>query len=425
LGATFRRVLLAAMPSVEQKVEQHNIKANIAEGAVYISSSAFVSPQTVVPALLARLGGTNIEIGMVGVLTYVGLYIPQLFAARYVETLPWKKPWSISFGTMQRFVVLLMGSLVLFFGNSRSSWVLWIFLFLFFTNSLIAGICTPGWFDMFAKLTSPKKRGRLVGLRNSLGGAGAFIGGFVLTWLLATFAFPVSYAVGFFIAFLLQISSIGIQSRLIESEPSPVVAGRELGSYLRELPVLLKQNKEFSRFLLASAFLIIAMVPSGFFTVYVLRDFHADEAVVGRYTLAMVAIQVVSAVAIGFITDRFGNKLALICTSGSMLLASVWALLAPSPAWFTLVYVFFGITLGAEMMVRFNMAIEYCPPQHRSMFIGMMNTILAPFYLAGLAGGLLSDLVGYKGVFILGIVASLIGMYVLIRHVRDPRGLPA
>ncbi len=409
------------MPSVEQKIEQHNITYNIVEGGVYISSNAFVSPQTVVPALLARLGGTNVEIGMVSVLTYVGLYIPQLFAARYVEALPWKKPWSISFGTAQRFVVLLMGLLVLIFGGSGSPWILAVFLSLFFMNSVIAGIATPGWFDMFAKLTSPKKRGRLVGIRNSLGGLGAFIGGFVLTWLLATFAFPVNYAVGFFIAFVLQISSIVIQGRLIEKDPSPVGEVRTLTSYLNEMPVLLRQNKQFTRFLIASAFLIIAMVPSGFFTVYVLRDFHADESVVGQYTLAMVAIQVVSAVAIGFITDRWGNKIALLVTSISMMLASSWALVAPSPGWFTLVYVFFGITLGAEMMVRFNMAIEYCPPQFRSMFIGLMNTMLAPFYLAGLAGGLLSDLVGYKGVFLFGIGASIIGIYILARYVADPR----
>jgi MFS family permease len=409
------------MPSAEQKIEQHNIKYNIAEGGVYISSSAFVSPQTVVPALLARLGGTNVEIGMVSVLTYVGLYIPQLFAARYVEMLPWKKPWSISFGTAQRFVVLFMGLLVLLFGGSGSPWVLGIFLFLFFMNSFIAGITTPGWFDMFAKITSPKKRGRLVGLRNSLGGLGAFIGGFVLTWLLATFAFPLNYAVGFFIAFVLQMASIVIQGRFIEKDPSPVGEVRKLSSYLNELPALLRQNKQFTKFLIASAFLIVAMVPSGFFTVYVLRDFHAGESIVGQYTLAMVAIQVVSALAIGFITDRWGNKIALLITSVSMLLASVWAMLAPSPGWFTLVYVFFGITLGAEMMVRFNMAIEYCPPQLRSMFIGLMNTILAPFYMAGLAGGFLSDLVGYKGVFLFGIGASLIGIYILARYVPDPR----
>lgn len=413
------------MSSVEQPVERRNIIYNIIEGAVYISSSAFVSPQTVIPALVARLGGTNVEIGALGVLTYVGLYIPQVFAARYVEAHPWKKPWSITYGTVQRFMILLMGLLVLIFGGSGSSAVLWAFLLLFFMNSFAAGIATPGWFDMFAKLTSAKKRGRLVGIRNSLGGVGAFVFGFVLTWLLAAFLFPVNYAIGLFIAFLLQITSIIIQSRLVESEPSPVVPPRPLIPYLRELPGLVRANPEFRRFLIASAFLIVATVPAGFFTVYVLRDFHADESVVGQYTLAMVAIQVVSAVAIGFITDRYGNKIALVITSGAMLLASVWALFAPSPGWFTLVYVFFGINLGAEMMVRFNMAIEYCPPEQRSSYVGFMNTVLAPCYLAGLAGGVVSDLVGYKGVFLFGIVASVIGLWLLVKKVRDPREVAA
>jgi len=411
-------------------VERHNLINNIAEGGVYISSSAFVSPQTVMPALLTRLGGTNVEIGLLSVLTYVGGYIPQLFAARYVETLPWKKRWSVTFGTGQRTFVLLMGLLVLLFGEYRNKWVLWGFLLLFFLNFIVGGIATPGWFDLFAKLTAAKKRGRLVGIRNSLGGLGAFVGGFVLTWLLATFAFPVNYAVGFFIAFVLQMSSVVIQMRLIETDPSPVVPLRPMVMFLRELPGLLKANREFTRFLVASAFLVVAMVPSGFFTVYALRDFPlkgypVDDMMVGQYTLAMVAIQVVGALAVGFVTDRYGTRLALLCTSGAMLLSSAWALLAPTPGWFTLVYIFFGITLGGEMMVRFNMAIEYCPPQLRSSYVGLMNTALAPCYLAGLAGGVISDAVGYKGVFVLGMLASFIGIYLLVTIVRDPRGAAA
>jgi MFS family permease len=404
-------------------VERHNLYLNVAEGAVYISSGAFVSAQTVIPALVTRMGGTNVDVGLVGVLSYLGLFIPQLFAARHVETLPWKKPWSIRYGTAQRIVVLLMGLLVLLFGGLQTRIVLWGFLFLFLLNFLIGGVATPGWFDLFAKLTSAKKRGRLVGLRNSLGGAGAFVCGFILTWLLATFVFPVNYAIGFFIAFVLQMSSVYIQKLLIESEPSPVVAVRPLVPYLRELPSVLRSNPDFGRFLFASIFLIIAMVPSLFFTVYVLADFHADDSIVGQYTLAMMAIQVVGAFAIGWVTDRYGNKIGLVCTSGAMLLASTWALLAPSQGWFTLVYIFLGIVIGGDTMVRYNMAIEYCPPALRSSFIGMMNTVLAPWYLAGLVGGLISDALGYKGVFILGMLFSLIGLVLLVTRVRDPRQL--
>ena len=403
--------------------EERNLTINLIEGGVYMSSAAFVSIQTVLPALVARLGGSNVEVGAVGVLAYAGAFVPQLFAARYVETLAWKKPWAVRFGTSQRLMVLFMGLVVLLFGGGGSSAALWLFFAFFLANQVIAGICTPGWFDLFAKLTSAKKRGRLVGFRNALGGAGAFLGSFVLTWLLATFAFPVSYALALFIAFVLQMSSMGLQRRLDEHEPSPTLIRRPIFSFLRGLPHVLRTNREFSRFLFASAFLVVATVPQGFIVVYALKHFAADESIIGAYTLAMVAMQVVSALAAGFFSDRYGNKIALVIASIAMLCASAWAAVAPSAALLTPAFMFMGVNLGIEMMVRFNMAIEYCPPEQRSRYVGLTSTVLAPFYLAGLAGGLLIDGYGFSAVFIAGIIFSLIGSALLVWRVRDPRAL--
>jgi MFS family permease len=50
-----------------------------------------------------------------------------------------------------------------------------------------------------------------------------------------------------------------------------------------------------------------------------------------------------------------------------------------------------------------------------------MNTLLAPFYLAGLVGGWLSNAVGYHAVFLVGVVFSLIGILLLVTYVHDPR----
>ena len=69
---------------------------------------------------------------------------------------------------------------------------LWIFLLLFTAMQIVVGVATPGWFDLFAKLTPARKRGRLVGVRNSAGGLCAFICGLCLTWILAVFPFPSS-----------------------------------------------------------------------------------------------------------------------------------------------------------------------------------------------------------------------------------------
>lgn len=410
----------AAAPDAA-RIEHRNFVLNAAEGALFISSGAFINAQTVLPALVSRLGGSNVVVGALGVLVYVGVFLPQIFSARHVETFPWKKRWAIKMGATHRLFVLAMGVMLLIFGGDQPAVALWSFMALFTMMQVIIGVATPGWFEMFAKLTPPGKRGRLVGVRNSLGGAAAFVCGLVLTWLLGSFAFPLSFAIAFFAAFLLQTGSLATQFSLIETEPSVTTARRPVVEFLKDLPGILRANSPFRTFIASCAVLTFATMPVGFFTVYALQQFNADESVVGAFTLTMVAIQVVSALVNGYIADRYGNKLPLIISAVALLLASLTAFLAPSLGWFTLVYLFLGVNLGTEMMARYNMSIEYGPARQRSTYVGLMNTMLAPFYLSGMIGGLLSEWFGLRAVFAIGTAISLTGLYVLVKRVVDPR----
>jgi MFS family permease len=398
-------------------IERRNFILNAIEGALFIGSGAFLSFQTVLPALVSRLGGSNIAVGAVGVIAYFGLYFPQIFAARYVETLPWKKPWTVAFGLSHRVVVLLIGLVILLFGGRSPSTALLLFFILYCTNQALSGLTTPGWFDLFAKVTSTRKRGRLVGIRNSLGGVVGFGGGLTLTWLLASYGFPVNFALAFFAAFAMQTGSLVVQSYVVEETPSTTVPRRRLRELLHAVPA----DRGFHAFLLSSALLIIATMPVAFFTVYALHHFGADESVVGKFTLTMVTTQVVSALVNGYIADRYGYKTALMIAGVGMLCATVWALVAPTLGLFMLVFVFLGINLGTELMARYNMAIEYGPVERRSTYLGFMSTVLGPFYLSGLIGGWLSDAFGYWVVFAVGILFSVAGLAVLHYRVHEPR----
>ena len=139
----------------------------------------------------------------------------------------------------------------------------------------------------------------------------------------------------------------------------------------------------------------------------------------------MVAIQVVSALVTGYLADRYGNKTALLVASVSLLGASIMAFVAPTLGWFSLVYLLLGINLGTEITARYNMSIEYGPAKKRSTYVGLMNTLLAPFYLSGIIGGILSAWIGLQGVFLLGGVSSVAGIVYLARQVREPRTIIA
>jgi predicted MFS family arabinose efflux permease len=82
-----------------------------------------------------------------------------------------------------------------------------------------------------------------------------------------------------------------------------------------------------------------------------------------------------------------------------------------------------GINLGAELLARYNIAIEYGPPQQRALYIGVMNTVVAPFYGVAMIGGAISNAFGYTTLFLIGSVASCIGIGLMLFIVREPRTL--
>jgi hypothetical protein len=215
----------------------------------------------------------------VPVIVYVGLFLPQIFAARYVESLPWKKGWAIAWGTVQRVTVLLMGIVILTLAGKHPSTALGLFLGVYALLHVLAGMATPGWYDFFAKVTPLHRRGRLAGMRTGFGSLAAFLAGIVLTLFLSSLRFPLNYAVGFFIAFLLQMASVITQIYIVEPEPSRVAEKRPISAYLLRLPEVFRGNKEFRHFMVSAIILVIANMPVGFFTVYALKRFGAGEEV--------------------------------------------------------------------------------------------------------------------------------------------------
>jgi len=415
--------LFARITAIDR--QGRNFLLNVVEGSLFISTGGLASFQTVLPALIARMGGGNMAVGAIPVLAYVGVFLPQIFAARHVASLAWKKPWTLRYGFLQRLMLLLCGISVWVFGESHP----WIGLILFFVlyglTTVFGGIGTPSWFDLFAKLTPVRRRGRLVGIRSSLGGGLAMLSGTVLTWLLAWYAFPAGYALALMLASLIQFSSLAVQRRLNESEPSVVLQRKPMSVYLAELLHTLRTNIEFRRFIVACAFLILGTMPLGFFTVYALTTLRGDESLVGQVTLAMVASQMISAIVMGLVADRYGNKRSLQIVAAALLLSSIAALLAPAPGWFILVYLFVGIHAGSDVMTRYNMAIEYGTPEQRSTFVALMNTVLAPAYMSGLVAGVISETFGYKPLFVAGALAALIGLLLVRYRVTEPRTLPS
>jgi MFS family permease len=401
--------------------DKRNFFFNIIEGALWVTGALLISPQTVMPALITRLGGGNLEVGVLGVVLFLPLFLPQIFSARYAQSVEWKKPVVVWYGAAQRAAVFINTLVVFFLSLSHPTLVLWLFLALFAINQLILGIVTPWWFDFYVKLTPLQRRGRLTGFRNALAGGLSILSGMYLTWLLTTFDFPLNYSFAFATTFLLQMIAIVFQFQIVEAYPSKVLLRKSVREYFAQLKSILKENEPFRQFLWTSVFLILATMPMSFFTVYALKKFNVSDSMVGTFTMITVGGQIIGALVNGYLADHFGNKASLISASLSIFSATLIALFAPSIEWFSIIFVFMGVFIGSEVMTRYNLAIEYGPNEQRATYIGLMNTLLAPLYLSGLLGGVISDMFGYKTLFITGLCFSLIGVTMLIVKVKEPR----
>ena len=156
--------------------------------------------------------------------------------------------------------------------------------------------------------------------------------------------------------------------------------------------------------------LTVSFSSAAFFTIAAMKRFDLSEYEVGLFTVVMITGQIISGVFLGWLADTKGTKSALVICGGSLLVSITVAWLAQSVTWYYVVFLFFGINVGAETAMRLNFAVECAPERERPMFVGLMNAWFAPFYLVTPLAGVVSAAYGYRIVFLCSMMIGLLGL---------------
>jgi len=396
------------------EIQSKNFRYHIIEGMLYIgTTSALISTQTTMPALIKRLGGGDVLVGTWPVVMYLAYFLPQVISANRSRAIQYRKPFVIRLGFIQRLNILVLACVIALWGESFPVLAL-IFLFvLFISNQMASGSVSPVWMDFLVKTTSLENRGKLVGWRISLAALLGLVNGFILTMLLTMISFPYNFAVVIGLAFLFQMGSLAAQQKIVEEHPSIVTAPSRLPELYKRMLSIVKGNRPFRKFLIASSLLTVSFTSAAFFTVAAMKRFDLSESTVGIFTVVMIIGQILSGIILGWVADAKGTKSALLICGSSLLLAIAAALFANSVIWFFLVFVLLGINVGAEMFMRYNFAVECAPDGDRPMYVGIMNTWFAPIYLISPLAGWLSTVYGYNFIFWLSLAAGCVGIILL------------
>jgi MFS transporter, SHS family, lactate transporter len=163
-----------------------------------------------------------------------------------------------------------------------------------------------------------------------------------------------------------------------------------------------------------------------FVLVFVLPDIAAQFAAsIPTVSLALVitlAMRPLGAFLFGRLADRYGRRHVFALNIALYSLFGFSSALAPSLAAFFVVRAFFGVAMGGIWGVGASLAFESIPSRARGFVSGLMQSGYSTGYLlASLVFGLCYALIGWRGLFMVGLVpAILLILYILTSVVESP-----
>ena len=403
-----------------------NFVTNLLDWVFFSMGMSFVSLNTVLPAFARHLTSSNFLIGLIPFFSTLGWLLPQILMANFTQKLRKKKDLIIFTGVGERIPWFFLFLAVMFLSSSSPSLLLVTFFAFYALFCFSGGIAGPAWQDMLAKLIPLKKRGRFFGWSNFLAGGVSIFGAFLSIYLLKNFPFPRNFALCFLFAFI--TISISYVSFILIREPVYPVKNKESSfrEYFLRLPSLLKKDKNFLSFLIASAFLSCGAMATAFFAVHAMNKLTLPDSQIGIFTLSLLIGQTISSILWGYLGDRKGYKLVMEAGILLTIIAILLAIFSSSIYLFYGVFFIFGWAFSAYFISSMGVVLEFSTPEMRPTYIALTSTVKAPFMsLSPLLGGFLADKIGFPFVFAITIFILLGGILYLALVVKEPRHLSA
>ena len=404
---------------------------------------SFISRETVVPVLVSQLTDSKLVIGLVPAMWSLGLYLPQLLTANWAESMPYKKPFVMVIGFfLERLPYLLIGLAVLFFAVERPTFALVAVLTGIGLAASGAGLGTPPWLDMIAKVIPVRRRGIWLGLGHGLGQLMGVIGAYFVGRILVSRAFPGNFSLLFFLAFgFVVVSWVGLA---LTREPVSEVTKKAvpLFRYLGRVSTVLKRDINYRRYLISKSLVNLGGMSAGFFAVYGTETFSLDGRGVGLLTAVLVGTQAILNPLCGLLADRVGHKSVLAGAAFFVVLAPLSALvigrgvaagptsgsvfspyaIGTVPIGLVITFVFLGTFLAADHTSSLPIILEFSAPEDRPTYIGLTNTLLAPILIsAPILGGWLAGALGFYAMFSVALVVGAMAFLLMVFWVREPR----
>jgi SHS family lactate transporter-like MFS transporter len=151
------------------------------------------------------------------------------------------------------------------------------------------------------------------------------------------------------------------------------------------------------------------------------RELQASMQLVSTAVLLTLGMRPVGAFLFGRLADRFGRKPTLMWNILAYSILEMASGFAPNMSILLLVRALFGIAMGGEWGVGSALTMETIPASARGFVSGLLQVgYPSGYFLASLAVYLLYDRVGWRYMFVLGVIPALLVFFIRGRVEESP-----
>ncbi|HJQ21080.1 MAG TPA: MFS transporter [Gemmatimonadaceae bacterium] len=160
-----------------------------------------------------------------------------------------------------------------------------------------------------------------------------------------------------------------------------------------------------------------------FLMVFMLRtiaaEFHTDVKAVALAVTLTLALRPLGALVFGILGDRYGRRGVLMLDILLFSILEFASAFAPTLTALIILRAAFGFAMGGEWGLGASLTMETIPPSARGLASGILQEGYAcGFLLASVVYGLLFDVIGWRGMFMVGVLPALLVLYIR-RNVQE------
>jgi MFS transporter, SHS family, lactate transporter len=153
-------------------------------------------------------------------------------------------------------------------------------------------------------------------------------------------------------------------------------------------------------------------------------QFQSKISAVTEAVFITLAFRPVGAFLFGMMADRFGRRITLMVDIIAYSVFELASAFAPSLKIFIITRALFGIAMGGEWGVGAALAFETLPTEKRGFFSGLLQEGYAVgFLMAALVYGTVFELVGWRGMFVIGALPAFLVIYIRTKVDESPAWL--